>query len=102
MVHAGKEFANADLAGQAVSLVCWMLNLHRYTIVTWGGSVTFATEDGQYHVFFPALMKNHCGLNSWIPHSAIYHAISSTDSPMGPNVNERKCMRQTAFFGVAY
>lgn len=60
---------------------------YRNTSASWGGSIIFAPDDGRWHMFL-ALMQGHCGLNTWQPNSAIYHAISSTDSPAGPYVNE--------------
>lgn len=52
---------------------------------SWGGSII--EENGKYYMFL-AYMLGSCGLNAWQGNSGIMRAVSSTDSPLGPYVNE--------------
>lgn len=59
----------------------------RSDIASWGGTVLFA--EGEWHLIF-ALIEGHCGLQSWMPNSAVWHA--SSDSPIGPFINETRVL----------
>ena len=63
----------------------------RNTVATWGGSPVLDAGGENWHMFF-ALMEGHCGLNAWIPNSAIYRAVSVSGSPIGPYVNETRVL----------
>ena len=62
---------------------------YRDTVASWGGSIV--EENGSYYMFLAYILGN-CGLNAWQPNSAIYRAVSSTNSPLGPYVNETEIL----------
>ena len=44
---------------------------------SWGANVLYSKEDNKFHMFV-AEMKGDCTLTSWIPHSQVVHAVSSS------------------------
>lgn len=52
-----------------------------YSFFIWGGSMVKSHVDEKYHLFYSRWPRN-LGMNAWVTHSEIAHAIS--DSPFGP------------------
>lgn len=55
------------------------------TSSSWGGSVVYSEEDGQYHMFFSEILDN-CPMANWGTNSACFHSTST--SAIGPFSNK--------------